>query len=119
MQGCPQTIEVVNGKTARLIFFNKTKPGIGITKIDAETKKPLAGAVFRIEKIDGSFVKEYTTDKNGEIKLDKLPQGSYAVTEVKAPDGYVLDPLSQTVTIDKSDAQTLTFYNSPNSGLLS
>lgn len=119
MQGCPQTIEVVNGKTARLIFFNKTKPGIGITKIDAETKKPLAGAVFRIEKIDGSFVKEYTTDENGEIKLDKLPQGSYAVTEVKAPDGYVLDTLSQTVTIDKSDAQTLTFYNSPDSGLLS
>ncbi len=119
MQGCPQTIEVVNGKTARLIFFNKTKPGIGITKIDAETKKPLAGAVFRIEKIDGSFVKEYTTDKNGEIKLDKLPQGSYAVTEVKAPDGYVLDTLSRTVKIDKSDVQTLTFYNSPDSGLLS
>lgn len=69
VQGCPQTIEVVNGKTARLMFFNKTKPGIGITKIDAETKKPLAGAVFRIEKIDGSFVKEYTTDKNGEIEL--------------------------------------------------
>lgn len=119
MQGCPQTIEVVNGKTSRLIFFNKKKLGIGITKIDAETKKPLVGAVFKIEKIVGSFVKEYTTDENGEIKLDKLPQGSYAVTEVKAPDGYVLDTLSQTVTIDKSDAQTLTFYNSPDSGLLS
>lgn len=119
MQGCPQTIEVVNGKTSRLIFFNKKKPGIGITKIDAETKKPLVGAVIRISNLSGSMTVDKTTDKNGEIKLDKLPQGSYAVTEVKAPDGYVLDTLSRTVTIDKSDVQTLTFYNSPDSGLLS
>ena len=119
MQGCPQTIEVVNGKTSRLIFFNKKKLGIGITKIDAETKKPLVGAVIRISNLSGSMTVDKTTDENGEIKLDKLPQGSYAVTEVKAPDGYVLDTLSQTVTIDKSDAQTLTFYNSPDSGLLS
>lgn len=90
-----------------------------IIKIDADTGKPLVGAVIRISNLSGSMTVDKTTDENGEIKLDKLPQGSYAVTEVKAPDGYVLDTLSQTVTIDKSDAQTLTFYNSPDSGLLS
>lgn len=41
VQGCPQSIEVVAGKEARLIFFNKTKPGISILKIDSETKNRL------------------------------------------------------------------------------
>lgn len=111
VQGCPQTIEVVNGKTARLIFFNKTKPGIGITKIDSETKKPLAGAVFRIEKIDGSFVKEYTTDKNGEIELEDLEPGTYTVTEVSAPEGYVTTGEKRTFEAVAGGSVQLVFTN--------
>ena len=91
VQGCPQSIELIAGKEARLIFFNKTKPGIGITKIDAETKKPLANAVFTVKLVDGAFTKEYTTDTNGEISLENLQPGVYTVTEKTAPDGYVLN----------------------------
>ncbi len=38
--------------------------------------------------------------------------------ETKAPDGYVLETVSQTVQINAGDTQTLTFYNKPDSGLL-
>ena len=117
VQGCPQSIEVVAGKEARLIFFNKTKPGISILKIDSETKKPLEEAVFRVEKIDGSFTKEFTTDKNGEIELTDLEPGVYTVTEVSAPNGYVLDTESRTFEAVADGSVQLVFTNTKNPGL--
>lgn len=111
VQGCPQSIELLAGRSAHLIFYNKTKPGIGITKIDAETKKPLAGAVFRIEKLDGSFTKDYTTDRNGEIDLADLEPGAYTVTETTAPEGYVIDTASRTFEATAGGSVQLIFTN--------
>ena len=37
LQDAPQSIELEPGKTAMLTFFNPTKPGISIKKIDADT----------------------------------------------------------------------------------
>lgn len=111
VQGCPQSVELVAGKSAHLIFFNQTKPGIGITKIDAETKKPLADAVFRIEKLDGSFTKDYTTDRNGEIDLSDLEPGAYTVTETAAPEGYVIDTASRTFEAIAGGSVQLIFTN--------
>ena len=111
LQGCPQSVELVAGKKARLIFFNKTKPGIGITKIDSETKKPLANAVFNVKQIDGSFDKDFITDKNGEISLEKLEPGSYTVTEKTAPEGYVLNTESKTFEAVADGSVQLVFTN--------
>lgn len=111
VQGCPQSIELLGGKSAHLIFFNKTKPGVGITKLDAETKKPLADAVFRIEKLDGSFTKDYTTDRNGEIDLADLEPGAYTVTETAAPEGYVADIASRTFEAVAGGSVQLIFTN--------
>ena len=69
--------------------------------------------------MDGSYgPKEFTTDKNGEIDLSKLPTGAYVVTEKSCP-GYVIDEetRSQTVVVNANDLQTLTFYNRPAGGL--
>ena len=110
------TVEFSNGKHGNLI----------ITKIDSVTKQPLPGAQFKITTSDGSFVGNYggavtsngiyTTDSNGQIKLVNLKAETYVVTEVKAPDGYVLDSTSQTVKVDRNDTQTLTFTNTPIGG---
>ena len=110
------TVEFSNGKHGNLI----------ITKIDSATKQPLPGAQFKITTSDGSFVGNYggtvtsngiyTTDSNGQIKLVDLKPDTYVVTEVKAPDGYVLDSTSQTVKVDRNDTQTLTFTNTPIGG---
>lgn len=107
------TVEFSNGKHGNLI----------ITKIDSVTKQPLPGAQFKIIKSDGSFVGNYggtvtsngiyTTDSNGQIKLVDLKPDTYVVTEIKAPDGYILDSTSQTVKVDRNDTQTLTFTNTP------
>lgn len=110
------TVEFSNGKHGNLI----------INKIDSVTKQPLPGAQFKITTSDGSFVGNYggtvtsngiyTTDSNGQIKLMDLKPDTYVVTEVKAPDGYVLDSTSQTVKVDRNDTQTLTFTNTPIGG---
>ena len=110
------TVEFSNGKHGNLI----------IDKIDSVTKQPLPGAQFKITTSDGSFVGNYggavtsngiyTTDSNGQIKLVNLKAETYVVTEVKAPDGYVLDSTSQTVKVDRNDTQTLTFTNTPIGG---
>lgn len=110
------TVEFSNGKHGNLI----------IDKIDSVTKQPLPGAQFKITTSDGSFVGNYggtvtsngiyTTDSNGQIKLVDLKPDTYVVTEVKAPDGYVLDSTSQTVKVDRNDTQTLTFTNTPIGG---
>lgn len=110
------TVEFSNGKHGDLI----------IDKIDSVTKQPLPGAQFKITTSDGSFVGNYggtvasngiyTTDSNGQIKLVDLKPDTYVVTEIKAPDGYVLDSTSQTVKVDRNDTQTLTFTNTPIGG---
>lgn len=102
------TVEFSNGKHGDLI----------IDKIDSVTKQPLPGAQFKITTSDGSFVGNYggtvtsngiyTTDSNGQIKLVNLKPDTYVVTEIKAPDGYVLDSTSQTVKVDRNDTQTNT-----------
>lgn len=117
LQGCPQYIELVAGKEARLIFFNKEKPGISILKIDAETKKPLSNAVFKVKMVDGSYEKEYTTDKNGEIELTDLEPGVYTVTETTAPDGYVIDTETRTFEAVADGSVSLVFTNSKKPSL--
>lgn len=42
------------------------------------------------------------TDKNGQIVIEKLWYGEYKVTETKAPDGYVLDEVSNEFEIEET-----------------
>lgn len=98
--------------------------GLAIEKLDAETKasRPLgaaslAGARFKLENAsDGPVVVrgtpyppdatidclELVTDENGhaETAADDLPYGSYRVTELSAPEGYLLpEGFTQTIHV--------------------
>ena len=65
----------------------------------------------RLSRSGGTYEKEYTTDKNGEIKLDRLDKGTYTVTEIKAPDGYLIDNAERIVKIDGNEYATFVFTN--------
>ena len=62
---------------------------IRITKGDADTQDTLSGAIFTITDVSGAIVATLTTDADGSAETDWLPYGSYTVTEVQAPDGYI------------------------------
>lgn len=102
-----QQIEVEAGKTAELVFFNLLKPGIGLVKIDSSTMDCLPNSIFRITQVGGTFSEERKTDENGRIDLSDLEPGTYQVTEIEAPEGYVIDDNIRTIKLNagETDAQ--------------
>ena len=114
--------------TILTVTNSKDRGQVKILKMDRTSKNPLAGAEFTLERLkprdgkaeeDTQFkVGEYnnelwmvdenytslkeTTDENGMIDLGFLPYGYYRITEIKAPDGYMLldEPYDFRITED-------------------
>ena len=116
-----QTVVVSPDDAQFLTFYNSPKGTLIIEKLDKATGKPLEGAEFKIVTSSGELTPNnegltssngiYTTDENGQIMLSKLSPATYIVTETKAPEGYVLDPMPQTVVVNTADTQTVRFYD--------
>ena len=128
LDGTPQDILIKAGTVQNLTFWNKRQGALIINKLDAVTKKPLAGVTFKITTATGEFVPDengkissnglYYTDKNGQIIL-KGVTGTLVVTEEKSIDGYTIDEntRTQTVVVNPDDTQSLCFYNAPIGGV--
>lgn len=81
-----------------------------VRKVDVKDNKPIAGAVFDLKTVDGSYIGRKETDSNGEIIWNNLKAGFYVATEVIAPDNY--DPTqcpSQNVEVKNGQTSTITF----------
>ena len=82
-------VEIKANEDANFVFTNTESPDLRIVKIDAQTNERLGNATFRIAPIDDctNFV-DKTTDQNGEIILEDMPEGIYSIKEIHAPAGY-------------------------------
>lgn len=84
-------------------FANYPYGHLLITKTDADTKKPLAGAKFKVTTADGTVVGnangEFITDSNGEILIPNVKPDSYVVTEIQAPEGYEISEEAKTIQV--------------------
>ena len=84
-------------------FTNYPYGHLLITKTDADTKKPLAGAKFKVTTADGTVEGnangEFITDSNGEILIPNVRPDSYVVTEIQAPDGYEISEEPKTIKV--------------------
>ena len=128
LDGTPQDILIKAGTVQNLTFWNKRQGALIINKLDAVTKKPLAGVTFKITTATGEFVPDengkissnglYYTDENGQIIL-KGVTGTLVVTEEKSISGYTIDEntRTQTVVVNPNDTQSLYFYNAPIGGV--
>ena len=115
----PQEIELTAGCGVKeLFFFNDTKPGMKLVKVDsADPSKTIPGVKFSIRAIDGSYgPQEFVTDGNGEIDLSNLPVGSYEVTELECP-GYVVDNAQRIIHLRVNDTAEFVFTNTKKPGL--
>lgn len=82
-----------------------------LVKRDAETKHPLAGAVFKVVDEQGlTVLSELTSNEAGMIRTGILRPGNYSFIETKAPDGYLLDTKSVPFTIQYGDTSTVKLY---------
>lgn len=117
LSNTPVNVEVKSGRPAQVEFVNYKAPGLRILKLDTDTREPLIGAKFKIAKASGELVGEYTTDINGLIQLEDLPAGAYVITELRAPDGYVLDVTPYTVNLEPGKTFAVEIYNTAKPGL--
>ena len=107
----PQTV-VVNADDAQtLTFTNTPEGGLLITKSDEDTGERISGVKFEVCKQNGEIIGQYTTDRNGVIRLPQLTKGWYVVTELKAASGYKLDATPQSVEVKDGQTTTLELTN--------
>ena len=129
----PQTIVIQAGKTVSLTFANQPKGELIIEKRDSVTGETLSGAQFRLTTAAGCEVGLdgvigdstltqngiFTTDANGQIHITNLQPGAYVITEIKAPDGYVIDsPMTNVVIGTNGDTQTVIIEDTPKGALI-
>lgn len=103
-QSEPQSIGMEDTKRADLGRVTLTKTG-------PDTKTPLSGASFQLEKIgDNGYMNTIgdpqSTDANGQIKIDNLEYGNYQFVETSAPAGYEksIKPVSFKISDSSTDA---------------
>lgn len=104
-----------------VVFRNYPYGAISINKTDGDTKQPLEGAEFTVKTSSGAAVGDgrYVTDANGNILIPDLAPGSYVITEVKAPDDYVLTTTPQTIQIGTTgETKTVNFTNYKKGGII-
>ena len=128
-----QTIQIKEGRTVTLTFKNQPKGELIIQKRDSTTGRPLLGAEFRVTTAAGCEVGLdgvigdstltqngiFITDSAGEIHITNLAPGAYVISEIKAPQGYVMDQASTNVVIgENGDTQTVVITNSKAGSLI-
>lgn len=106
-----QTVKIEAGKTASITLKNKAKPGILIKKYDEDTGMPLSKAEFSVAKKGESIVYEGMTDKSGHIKIENLSEGWYTITEIAAPQGYLIADKSKDVFLESGKCVEVKFDN--------
>lgn len=72
--------------------------GFMVKKVSAnDEKRVLPGAEFRI--LGGGLDRTYTTKANGLTEQITLPIGEYTLTEMKAPEGYVINGAGRHISV--------------------
>jgi len=121
-----QLITLYPNKLGTAIFENHAKPSLTINKIDSITKDPIKSVSFRIvyasnQTFTGEIndLGKFTTDANGQIKLDMVKDGWYRVTELEPAKGYAIKgSATQDCYIEGGKPEVLTFENTPLSAII-
>lgn len=90
MDDSVRIVQINPDENANFVFTNTRKPSLVIVKYDSNTGEYLAGATFRIARIeDGTRYLDRVTGTDGRIILSDLEPGVWSVLELSAPSGYV------------------------------
>ncbi len=110
-------IEVKDGQTTTLEITNHKSSRILLHKVDKDTGKGIYGAVFLLYDSNHNPIGEYVTDQDGYIYADDgLADGRYYLREIKAADGYVLDPELKTIYLHYGSTTEIEWTNTPIRG---
>ena len=96
---------------------NYELPDMKIIKRDAMSGKPIAGTVFSIKSVTGSYSTSVTTGTDGSATLSAIPAGVYAVREESVPEPYIVTNTEQTVALRPGKTSEVTFVDYEKPGL--
>ena len=106
--------QTTQNENVRTDVVTNSRPGIRMYKTDWSGEK-LSGAVFTLKDSDGNNVaaESYTSrDSDGLITIAYLNDGSYTLTEIKTPKGYVALDTPMVITIESGeDGERITVAN--------
>lgn len=107
--------------TNAVIKLNPITATIEIQKRDSVTNEKLGNATFEVAKVDGQIVGTYVTDTNGSVFVDVTENGYYKITEIEAPDGYLLSDNAsdneQIILVEFNKENVVTFLNDKKAGI--
>ena len=96
---------------------NYALPDMKIIKRDAMSGKPIAGAVFSVKSVTGSYSTSVTTGTDGSATLSAIPAGVYVVREESVPEPYIVTNTEQTVALHPGQTSEVTFVDYEKPGL--
>ena len=96
---------------------NYELPDMKIIKRDAMSGKPIAGTVFSIKSVTGSYSTSATTGTDGSATLSAIPASVYVVREESVPEPYIVTNTEQTVALRPGKTSEVTFVDYEKPGL--
>lgn len=96
--------------------INAYKSNIKLSKIDKDTKEKISGVKFNFKYEDGTNIGDYTTDKNGEIYVKNLKQGTVIIKELETKNEYILDTKENKINLEYNNTKEVTLENEHKKG---
>lgn len=107
----PSIINPIEENVETSIDLEISTSKITIVKIDKATGNTIAGAKLVLKDAQGNEITSWTSTTLGHV-IKNLPNGTYTIEEVSAPNGYELSEEVVKFTInDNNREQKIKFYN--------
>ena len=108
----PQMVNIFPNRNASVHFQNYKRPTLTISKVNLNGNA-LSGAIFEVKTKAGVKIGDYPVDKNGKVTVSNvnLDEGYYVVTEIQAPEGYILDKTPHEVYLRPGKTTEITIEN--------
>lgn len=112
-------VEIVDAEEPTVVTFaNEEMAQLEITKVDADTGETLAGATIRVALDDGSDSWDVYTNASGKATLTNMKSGTYTITEIVAPEGYLLNEEPITIKLEPGKTATVTLKDKAKPGIV-
>ena len=112
-------VEIVDAEEPIVVTFaNEEMAQLEITKVDADTGETLAGATIRVALDDGSDSWDVYTNASGKATLTNMKSGTYTVTEIVAPEGYLLNEEPVLIKLEPGKTAAVTLKDKAKPGIV-
>ena len=114
----PQQVTLEPNRDATVQFQNYKRPTLTIHKVDVNGNA-LTGAIFEVKTKAGVKIGDFPVGPDGSITVENihLEEGYYIVTEIQAPDGYILDSTPHEFFLHDTTTTEISIENEKKPGL--